>query len=105
MKLLTKELEQRFAELGSQVDKGDDAIVVCKFFTPSAGWTWYAVAYSPQDRVFAGLVDGHEVEFGDFSLEELEEIRGPLGLRVERDLYWKERTLGEVRARLIHSRR
>jgi len=32
-----------------------------------------------------------------FSLSELESIRGPLGLKVERDLYWKPKTLSEVK--------
>ncbi len=98
MKLMTKELERRFAQLGSQEDKGDDAIVVCKFFTPWTNWTWYCLEFSPEDRTFFGLVEGFETEFGYSSLDELEEIKGPAGLRIERDLYWKERTIGEVRA-------
>jgi len=100
MKLLTKEIERRFAQLGSQEDKGDQATVVCKFFTPDSGWTWWALEYNAEDREFFGLVQGHEIEFGYFSLEELETVTGPLGLRVERDLHWKERTIGEVRAAL-----
>lgn len=100
MKLLTKELERRFAQLGSQEDRGDDAIVVCKFFTPDSNWTWWATENSPETRECFGLVQGFEVEFGYFSLEELETATGPLGLHVERDLHWKERTIGEVRAAL-----
>ena len=100
MKLLTKELEHRFAHLGSQEDKGDQAIVVCKFFTPDSGWTWWATEYSAETRQFFGLVQGFEVEFGYFSLEELETATGPLGLHIERDLHWKERPIGEVRAAL-----
>ena len=105
MKLLTKELERRFAQVGSQEDKGDDAIVVAKFFTPWTNWTWYCLEWSPEDRTFFGLVDGFETEFGSFALEELEEINGPAGLRIERDLYWKERTIGEVRAALASGAR
>lgn len=97
MKLLTKELERRFAQLGSQDDKGDDAVVVCKFFTPDSGWTWWATEYLSEGREFFGLVQGFEVELGTFSLEELETATGPLGLHIERDLWWKEKTLGEVR--------
>jgi hypothetical protein len=100
MKLMTKELERRFAQIGSQEDKGDDAIVVCKFFTPDSGWTWWATEYSNETREFFGLVQGFEVEFGYFALEELETATGPLGLRIERDLHWKERTIGEIRASL-----
>ena len=42
MKLMTKAIEDRFAKLGRQEEKGDHAVVVCKFFDPSGSWTWYA---------------------------------------------------------------
>ena len=41
------------------------------------------------DFKFFGLVYGHEREFGYFLLSELEEVRGPHGLPIERDLYFK----------------
>jgi hypothetical protein len=34
---------------------------------------------------------------GDFSLTELEEITGPLGMKIERDLYFEPKRLSEVR--------
>lgn len=98
--LLTKELEHRFAKVGRQEDKGEDAIVIAKFFTPWTNWTWYCLEYDPEERVFFGLVDGHYVELGYFSLDELKEITGPVGLRIERDLSWKEKSLREVRAEI-----
>ena len=45
-------------------------------------------ASSPSARFF-GLVFGHEREFGYFLLSELEEVRGSMGLPIERDLYFK----------------
>ncbi|MCL6481523.1 MAG: DUF2958 domain-containing protein [Firmicutes bacterium] len=39
-----------------------------------------------------------ESELGYFSLDELESIRGPLGLKVERDLYWKPVPLSKVKS-------
>ena len=48
------------------------------------------------DVQFFGLVDGHEKELGYFNLSELESVRGPMGLPVERDLYWKPKTLEEI---------
>ncbi len=30
-----------------------------------------------------------------FTLSELESVKGPLGLKIERDRYWKPITLGE----------
>jgi len=100
MKLLTKELERRFAQLGDQDDKGDEAVVPCKFFTPDSGWTWWPISFEPETREFFGLVQGFEVEFGYFSMDELESATGPLGLHIERDLYWKEEAIGKVRATL-----
>ena len=48
------------------------------------------------DYQFFGLVDGHERELGYFVLSELEEVRGPMGLPIERDLYWQPKTLAEI---------
>jgi hypothetical protein len=95
MKLMTKELEQRFAAVGGQDGKGGDAIVVAKFFSCRNGWTWYATEYDPAERMFFGLVHGFEIELGSFSMAEFESIPGPL--KIERDLFWRECTLKELR--------
>ena len=96
MKLLTKAIEARFAKLGRQ--DTPDAEVVVKFFTPWSNWTWYATEYDPTTRTFFGLVEGFETELGSFSLDELEALRGPWGLKVERDLHLpKHLTLAHVR--------
>ncbi len=100
MKLLTKELESRFAQVGKQEVLGDQAVVVAKFFTPDSNWTWWAAEYYPESREFFGIVQGFEVELGYFSLDELESATGPLGLPIERDKFWKERTIAEVRSSL-----
>ncbi len=77
-------------------NESDDAQAVVKYFTPDADWTWYATEYDPESRLFFGLVDGFERELGYFSLDELEQLRGPLGLPVERDLYWKPTPLSKL---------
>jgi len=97
MKLMTKEIESRFKQLGEQDDAGDAAIVVAKFFNPVGSWTWYAISYDLESRIFFGFVHGFEDEFGSFSLDELESVKGPLGLGIERDRGWKEKTIGEVK--------
>jgi hypothetical protein len=104
VKLLTKELEGRFAQVGRQEALGEQAVVVAKFFTPDSNWTWWATEYEPESREFFGLVQGFEVELGYFSLDELESATGPLGLPIERDKFWEEQTLGEVR-RALETRR
>ena len=69
-----------------------ETMVLVKFFTPDSNWTWFAVSASQDpdtlDVQFFGLVDGLEKELGYFWLSELERVRGPFGLAVERDLYW-----------------
>jgi hypothetical protein len=100
MKLITKALEARFAEVGRQESKGLDAVVVAKFFTPDSSWTWYATEWMPESREFFGLVQGLEAELGYFSLDELESARGPMGLKIERDIHWTEMTIREVQTRL-----
>lgn len=97
MELLPKDIEGTLPALYSQEDKGDEAIAQIKFFTPWTSWTWYASEYDPEKRVFFGVVVGHERELGNFSLDELEAIRGPGGLRIERDLYWTPKPLKECR--------
>ena len=97
MKLLTKEIEARLPALRS-TEHDEDPSVIVKFFTPDSSWTWYATEYDPVDRIFFGLVDGHEKELGYFSLDDLESVRGPLGLPIERDLHWNGTvTLSEIR--------
>ena len=87
MKLLTKELRKTIPPLYAQ-EESAEKIVYAKFFTPWTNWTWYAMEFDGQDFFF-GLVDGHEAEYGYFSLSELESIRGKWGLRIERDTGFK----------------
>lgn len=94
-KLLTKSLLRQLPPLYSTEEQGWGAIAQVKFFTPDAGWTWYASEFDGQDTFF-GLVNGLELELGYFSLAELLEIRGQLGLPVERDRYFKPTSLKEL---------
>ena len=96
MKLLTKTITKQLPPLGATDGQGTDATVRVKFFTPWAGWTWYATEYDPETRTFFGLVDGLEKEYGYFSLDELESISGPAGLKIERDLHFGTPKLSEV---------
>lgn len=81
-----------------------DPIVHVKWFTPDSSWTWYVLEYDPQEELCFGLVDGHEQELGYFSLAEIEHIRGPLGLPVERDLYWSPTPLSQITQELDRRR-
>ena len=95
MKLLTQEIRRKLPPLYSQDGKGGEAIARIKFFCPSSSWSWYATEFDVDDTFF-GLVDGQCKELGYFSLRELEEVRGPMGLPIERDLYWQPKALEEI---------
>jgi len=97
MKLITKELEARFAKVGRQDKK--DPIAICKFFNPIGRGYWFATEYDPKDKIFYGYVsifgDWND-EWGDFSLTELEAQKLPMGMSIERDMYFKETPMSEI---------
>ncbi len=91
MKLLTKKLLERFARVGRQ--DVDDPTVIAHFFNPQGSGDWYTTEYRPEEEMFFGYVSifgDDRDEWGYFSLAELIEYRGYLGLGVERDLNWIE---------------
>jgi hypothetical protein len=100
MKLLTKEIARQIPRLYT-TENEPDPLVVCKFFTPWSHWTWYVVEYDGED-LFFGWVDGDFPEMGYFSRSELEGVRGPFGLTIERDLYFTPCRLSEVRKKHGH---
>ena len=94
MELLTKEVRDKLPSLYTTGEE-KDPLVVCKFFHPLSGWTWYAIEFDGED-IFFGLVKGHCTEFGSFSLSELEAFRDSWGLGIERDLDFEPKRLSEV---------
>lgn len=96
MKLITKEIAKKIPALYATENLSDEEKMVwVKLFTPDAQWTWYIVEYDPSGLCF-GIVDGLEKEIGYFDLRELETLRGPLGLRIERDLHFKPTPMKEI---------
>ena len=101
MELLDGESRAVLPPLYYNEKQGMSAISPLKFFTPDSGWTWYPTEFDGKD-IFFGLVSGLEVELCYFSLSELEAVRGPLDLPVERDLYFKPTTVRELQQ--LHNR-
>lgn len=95
MQLMTNEIRKQLPALGA-TDDTPDPICQIKYFTPDGSWTWFAIEFDQKDTFF-GAVSGMEFELGYFSLSELEETTGPLGLHIERDLYFKPTPLSEIR--------
>ena len=90
MRLMTKEIETKAQ---AQYPKGSDLDgqkVVAKFFDPCGSWSWYVINQDPEDPDYLwGIVKGYEVEIGSFSLAELQAIKRPWGLGIERDLHFR----------------
>lgn len=98
MKLITKKLEKRFTEVGSQQNV-KDPIVIAKFFNPAGAGTWLATEYNPIDKIFFGYVSifgDHCDEWGSFSLAELEDYKGKFGVGIERDRFFKEQPIKKL---------
>lgn len=107
--LLPQEFRDKLPALYSQETLGLQAQAVVKFFSPYSNWIWYASEGSPVDEdgyydtnkakvdyLLYGLVVGHDIELGYFSLSELEQAQRNGIPLVERDLYWKPNTLGNL---------
>ena len=96
MKLLTdsikNEAEKQYAKAGDMDQK-----VVAKFFDPMGSWTWYLMNMQDETGNYAwGIVKGHEVEAGSFSINELQQIKRPFGLGIERDMYFEPMKASDV---------
>ena len=78
----------------------EDPVVWAKLFTPDSSWTWYITECT--DGLCFGYVVGLMPEWGSFSLQELTAVRGPTGLRIERDLWWRPKLASEVISELNH---
>jgi hypothetical protein len=91
MKLLTKEIEEKFQNnpLGSQDEKGFDAEVLVKYFNPNGEGTWLITEAEKEgdDYIMFGYCNITDWEWGTVSLKELENYKGPFGMGIERDLY------------------
>ena len=78
----------RKAEPSNEARDSFDPIPVVKFFNPMGAATWIATELDEDGDTLFGLADlGFGCpELGSFSLREIEALRLPFGLRIERDL-------------------
>lgn len=114
MKLFTKEVQKLAKKypLYSQEKKGDEAIVWVKFFFPASRYTLYVtemeleiLSESGNKQIVEGSSFGYVLsplgehcdELGYADMQELNELVGPLGLRIERDMHFTPCTLGEIK--------
>lgn len=88
MKLLTDDIRNRLIH-NNVTAREADHIPVVKLFVPWGNATWILTEMEP-DGICFGLCDLGlgEPELGYVSVSELEAVKGPHGLRVERDLHF-----------------
>lgn len=73
-------------------DEKNDHVPVVKLFTPWAGATWLLTEMVEHDQnIMFGLCDVGQgyPELGYVALSEIEAVRGPGGLRIERDIHFE----------------
>lgn len=92
MKLITKELERTFSKylIYSQESMILDARVIVKYFNPVGAGTWLiteAEQLSNGDWRLFGYMHIFEWEWGYVLLSELQNIKLPYGLGIEKDLH------------------
>ncbi|RWD48626.1 MAG: DUF2958 domain-containing protein [Mesorhizobium sp.] len=92
MILITGDLRARLLANGAAETETDHYPVV-KLFDPTGAATWLLTELDADGDTLFGLCDlGFECpELGSVSLAELESIRGPFGLGIERDLHFEAR--------------
>ena len=98
MKLLTKDLQKKLPPLYSQ-EKVADPLVVAHFFNPCGSGDWWITEgqIEGDDYVMFGLCDLGFPELGYVSMNEMQAVKGPFGIGIERDRHWTKKKLSEVR--------
>ena len=99
MKLLTKQLRKELPALYANENNKtptNDIIAYARFFGMWTNWVWYACEAAEDGDLMYGFVIGHYPEWGYFQLSELEAIRGPGGLRIERDLSFNAKAISKA---------
>lgn len=92
MKIITKPIEKAFAKQGDTSNmEATEIKVVMKMFNPTGIGTWYLYEKLDEDIyiAFVNLDDPEMAECGTVSMNDLMSIRLPMGLHIERDMYFK----------------
>lgn len=92
------DLKAQIPKLYSQEDNPDPTVWM-KLFTPWTGWTWFITEGEEQDGdyIMFGFVIGQEKEWGYVSLNEIQSVTGPFGLKIERDIHFTPRPKSQVK--------
>ena len=93
--LIPKELRDKIPKL-YETEEYSDPLIHAKLFID--GWAWFITEISIDDETcFGYVVSPFGSELGYFSLREIQELKGSLGIGVERDLYFKPTPLSQIK--------
>ncbi len=91
MILLTSTQREQLLANGRQSDV--DPVPVVKFFNPLGSGVWLATELDSDGDTLFGLADLGFPELGSWSLGEMQAIRLPFDMRIERDLHFRPTSL------------
>ena len=89
MTLITEEQKQRFKEVGDQTDV-ENPLVIARLFVPGGYLRWHVVEYYPETQGIYAYVTGAYEEWVAVCIADLENMKLPGTLKVERDKLFKE---------------
>lgn len=97
MKLFTNEIIRKLRK--NNRDKTGASIadkkVVVKLFNPQGLGTWWLYSMDNNGNCF-GIAQLQDREYGYTNIDELKAVRLPMGLKIERDMYYTPQTFGEL---------
>lgn len=91
MKIITKAIEKALYRQGdTRYKHPEDIKVIFKLFNPGGGQTWYIYEKIDDDiyMAFVNLGNADFAECGTISLSEIISLKLPMGITIERDLYF-----------------
>lgn len=89
-------LEKMPSLYSTEKQEVEEHLLLLRFYHPLSKWSWYAVEYDPKERLFFGLTDGFEREWGYFSLTEMA-FTEVSGVPVMWDVDFKPVKFGELK--------
>jgi hypothetical protein len=93
--LIPENIKKQIPKLYETEDISDPVVYVKLFID---GWTWHITELSIDgDIAFGYVVSPFGSELGYFSLNEIQSIKGSLGVGVERDLFFKPTKLSQIK--------
>ena len=97
MKQITKAIKEKLIANHKEQDGTKEFKAVLKLFNPTGIGTWYLSELDPETNNAFGLCCLTDKEFGYVNLDELLNFKGQFGLGIERDKFFKPKSLEDCK--------